>query len=465
MRLLVPGRSGLSALDDLDSSGLFRAYSAPESRWVRCNMVTSLDGAANGPDGRSGSINNQADHVVFEVLRASSHVVVVGAGTIRAEGYPPLSVQDSLVDLRRQHGLPDLLPLVAVSNRGHVPPTLSGCRDGRALIAVPSTAPGLAAARADLGPDHVLVCGDDEVDLAVLVAMLHDRGWDQVLTEGGPGLLGSFLAAGQLDELCYTVVPRVVGGEHPRTVGREALPTDLHLETLVEQDGTIMGRWFVTRPDGSGAQRSQRDSTATTRASPETVSAPPATLSARLDELPQHPLPALRVVVPLPAVTRGLPALEPHEVGASSRERHGRADRHEVVTVRRDDQHRVAQLVRASDPVGAGHVDRLVDPDQAARAARAHQAGRHADERRGHEVKTTVVSQHDTPVDDRRVEHDARDVLGQGRAIEGLQDDGAAHRPPEKDDATRTVRHGIPHGGLDVAPLREPEVVAPVGSP
>ncbi len=60
-------------------------------------MVTSLDGAATGADGRSGSINNDADHVVFEVLRALSHVVVVGAGTIRAEGYPPLSVDDSLV--------------------------------------------------------------------------------------------------------------------------------------------------------------------------------------------------------------------------------------------------------------------------------------------------------------------------------------------------------------------------------
>lgn len=248
MRLLVPGRSGLPALDDLDAAGLFTAYAAPERRWVRCNMVTSLDGAGTGSDGRSGSINTEADHVVFEVLRASSHVVVVGAGTIRAEGYPPLSVQDSLVDLRRDHGLPDVLPLVAVSNRGEVPPTLSGCRDGRALIAVPSRAPGLAAARADLGPDHVLVCGDDEVDLALLVATLHDRGWDQVLTEGGPSLLGSFLTAGQLDELCYTVVPRVVGGDHPRTVGPQGVPTDLSLETLVEQDGTIMGRWLVARP-------------------------------------------------------------------------------------------------------------------------------------------------------------------------------------------------------------------------
>src|SRR4051812_31436815 len=250
MRLLVPGRSGPPALDDLDhldDAGLFAAYAAPQHRWVRCNMVTSLDGAATGADGRSGSINDEADHVVFEVLRGLSHVVVVGAGTVRTEGYPPLSVADPLVDLRREHGLPSPLPLVAVSNRGQVPPTLSGCRDGRALMAVPAAAAGLDDARRDLGEDNVLVCGDDEVDVTALVQALHDRGWDRVLTEGGPRLLGSFLAAGQLDELCFTIAPRVVGGDHPRPVGADGTPVDLDLEVLVEQDATLMGRWFVRR--------------------------------------------------------------------------------------------------------------------------------------------------------------------------------------------------------------------------
>ena len=247
MRLLVPGRSGLSALSDLDAAGLFSAYAYPQDRWVRCNMVTSLDGAATGADGRSGSINNEADHVVFEVLRALSHVVVVGAGTIRAEGYRPLSVADPLIELRREHGLPSALPLVAVSNRGQVPPTLSGCRDGRALMAVPASAAGLDAARRDLGEENVLVCGDDEVDVTALVAALHDRGWDHVLTEGGPSLLGSFLVAGRLDELCFTISPQVMGGEHPRPVGSHGTPARLDLEVLVEQEGTLMGRWFVRR--------------------------------------------------------------------------------------------------------------------------------------------------------------------------------------------------------------------------
>ncbi|OFE14367.1 deaminase [Humibacillus sp. DSM 29435] len=252
MRLLVSGSSGLDPLAELDRAALFAAYrppanGSPDAGWLRCNMVTSLDGAATGADGKSGSINNAADHAVFEVLRAASHAVVVGAGTIRAEGYPPLSVAEPLVGLRRARGLPDALPLVAVTHRGEVPPTLRGYRDGSALIAMPGRAPGLARARDDLGEANVLVCGGESLDLRDLVDQLHARGLTQLLTEGGPSLLGSFIAAGLVDELCYTIAPHVVGGEHPRTVGVDGTSATLELALLVEQDSTIMGRWFVQR--------------------------------------------------------------------------------------------------------------------------------------------------------------------------------------------------------------------------
>ena len=78
-----------------------------------------------------------------------------------------------------------------------------------------------------------------------LVDQLHARGLTQLLTEGGPSLLGSLTAAGLVDELCYTIAPHLVGGEHPRTVGADGVPATLELALLVEQDSTIMGRWFV----------------------------------------------------------------------------------------------------------------------------------------------------------------------------------------------------------------------------
>jgi riboflavin biosynthesis pyrimidine reductase len=64
----------------------------------------------------------------------------------------------------------------------------------------------------------VIALGEDEVDLAAGVRLLHGRGATQVLCEGGPGLLGAMIAADLIDELCLTVAPLLVGG----TVGRIA---------------------------------------------------------------------------------------------------------------------------------------------------------------------------------------------------------------------------------------------------
>ena len=243
----MPGDSGLPPGTQLDLDGLVASYAAPQHTWFRCNMVTTLDGGANGTDGKSGSINTDADHIVFDLLRALSDVVVVGAGTVRVEGYPALSVDPSLQDVRRRAGLGTGLPLVAVTRSGDVPPTLRESHEGMVLLATCSSSPGLDEARGALGPDRVLVCGDDEVDLRSLVAQLHERGWTRLLTEGGPHLTGSFLGAGLLDELCFTIAPRVVGGRHPRPVGPDAGPADLDLRVLVEQEGSLMGRWFVRR--------------------------------------------------------------------------------------------------------------------------------------------------------------------------------------------------------------------------
>ncbi|MDN5790545.1 MAG: dihydrofolate reductase family protein [Micrococcales bacterium] len=246
MRLLLPAASGRPA-GELTRDDLVEVYAPPSGSWLRCNMVTTLDGAANGPDGRSGSINTDADHVVFDLLRALSHVVVVGAGTVRAEGYPPLDVPQEWTGVRSARGLPDRLPLVVVSHSGNLPATVRDASAGSVLFATRSGAPGLADARAALGADRVIACGHDEVDLATLVTDLHARGWEQILTEGGPQLTGSFLGAGLMDELCFTIAPRIAGGDHLRPVGPAAGPGLLELRTLVEQDGTLMGRWFTTR--------------------------------------------------------------------------------------------------------------------------------------------------------------------------------------------------------------------------
>lgn len=220
MRVLL----GSASADDLAA-----AYAAPRTPWLRVNMVSTVDGAATGESGKSGSINNAADKVVFGLLRSLADAVVVGAGTLRTEGYRPI----------------EGTPLVAVSGRASVPPGLRSAPGGSVLMATCAAAEHLDEAREVLGPEHVIVAGDDEVDLRGVVVALHERGLTHLLSEGGPTLLASLLEAGLVDELDATVVPRLVGGAGPRIVAGPPVDVPLSLHLLLEEGGTLLARWLT----------------------------------------------------------------------------------------------------------------------------------------------------------------------------------------------------------------------------
>jgi len=248
MRLLLADSLGLvpptvgSPLSDAD---LVALYAVPRATsWFRSNFAMSVDGAITGSDGRSGTVNTDADHVVFELLRALSHVVVVGAGTARGEGYGPVEVADDLIDVRAAAGIGSNLPIVVVSGRGEVPDTLRGAEPGRVMMATHHESAGLEDARRLLGAEHVLVCGRSHVEPVTLVAELRDRGLTHVLTEGGPGLLATLLDADVVDELCVSLTPLTVGGSGPRMTHGPSLHTEFVPRVLVEEDGTLMGRWL-----------------------------------------------------------------------------------------------------------------------------------------------------------------------------------------------------------------------------
>lgn len=185
---------------ETDDLGEVYATAGP---WLRVNMVSTVDGSATGTSGRSGSINNAADKRVFEHLRSWCDVIVVGAGTARAERYRPAD-----------------RPIVVVSRRDEVPESLRDAPEGMVVVR-------------PLG---------DATDFR---AWLHEQGWQRVLCEGGPSLLGDLLAAGVVDELCATVVPLVVAGEHPRIAAGPDVDVPLRLHTLLESEGTLLARWLV----------------------------------------------------------------------------------------------------------------------------------------------------------------------------------------------------------------------------
>ncbi len=242
-----PGEPALHAL---------YAHPAPRSGHrsaVRANMIATLDGSAQGPDARSRSINGPADWRVFRVQRAVADVVLVGAGTARAEGYTPLPVPVDLRAARAARGQRPALDLAVVTASGTLPDSLLGT--DRPPFAITSAAcPRLAGLRADLGADRVLVAGAQAVDLRTALDLLADRGLTRVLAEGGPGLLADLLHAGLVDELCLSTSPLVVAGPGLRPVHgprwlepvRTARPSH-----LLHHDGMLIGRWALSADDGT----------------------------------------------------------------------------------------------------------------------------------------------------------------------------------------------------------------------
>lgn len=229
MRLLIDRLTGHELkLGEVDDDDLASLYAAPRLPWLRANMVQTVDGAATGANGRSGSINNPSDKRVFDTLRSLADALLVGAGTARAEGYRVAAV-----------------PTVLVSRQGEVPELLRDAPPGAVVMVTCASAPGLSSTRALLGDDQVIVLGDDTVDLAAIRPALEDRGWRHVLCEGGPSLLTRLLEAGQVDELCVSVVPGLVGGSNPRITGGPDLDRSLELGLLLEGDGTLLGRWLT----------------------------------------------------------------------------------------------------------------------------------------------------------------------------------------------------------------------------
>ena len=243
-----PGHNG-----DMDSEALALAYAYPqlsaEQTWVRANFISTLDGAATGDDARSGSINTGADREVFALLRALCDVVLVGAGTARTEGYKRATVRDPWRYLRQGRSAH---PATAVFSRsGNVPPGLSQAREdsGEVLLITceHAGAQAIDLARSTLGEENVIVQGQESVDMAAAVDSLALRGLRRILCEGGPHLMGDLTASGRLDELCLTIAPTLVAGEHPRITAGAAVTANLMPRLLIESQGTILGRWV--RPE------------------------------------------------------------------------------------------------------------------------------------------------------------------------------------------------------------------------
>ena len=243
MRALLP-----EPVEDVDVHE-FYATGWVDRGGLRVDFVTSVDGAAHAA-GRSAGLQTPGDNRVFAAQRDLADGVLVGAGTAVAEGYRGARLTERRLTERRRFGLGDVLPIAVVSRRLTLDPALplftEAAPEARTVVVTCAAAP--AEQRAALaGVADVLVCGEDDVDLAQARRELEARGWRRILAEGGPTLFGDLVSAGVVDELCLSLTPFLVGpGQITRILaGPGSWPEleRLELAGVLEEDGALFLRY------------------------------------------------------------------------------------------------------------------------------------------------------------------------------------------------------------------------------
>lgn len=264
MRQIFPNKSGEESYIDIGPGGpltepvvagapgtaeliadLAACYPYPDGLWVRANMVASLDGAI-AVDDRSAGLSGAADRLLFHVLRSLADVVLVGAGTVRAERYGLAKPSRTWPQLRQ--GRPATPPIAVVTRDISLDLDSQLIRGDdslpRTIVLTTNRAPAERVAAAAKTAD-VIVAGDDEVSAKAAIDALAELGHRRILVEGGPSLLGQLVSADLVDELCLTISPLIAGGDGPRMIVSHgpAKVTRMRLATLIEDDGFLLSRY------------------------------------------------------------------------------------------------------------------------------------------------------------------------------------------------------------------------------
>jgi riboflavin biosynthesis pyrimidine reductase len=205
---------------------------APGTPWLRANFVTSVDGAV-AVGGVSGPLSSPADQRLLVLLRRQCDVLLIGAGTLRAERYGPIRLPEDQRSWRRERGLAPEPALAIVSGQLDLDPRQPAFADApvRPIVFTHAAAP--AARREALSATtEVISVGATRVDLTAATAVLRQRRHAQILCEGGPQLFASLVAADLVDELCLTLAPLLAGAGGGRMAAGAQAPGAPHRLTL-----------------------------------------------------------------------------------------------------------------------------------------------------------------------------------------------------------------------------------------
>lgn len=236
---IEPAGEPVGDLVDLYMSDRRRAEGRP---WVALNFISSADGGT-AVDGKSSRLGDEDDKAVFAALRAVPDIILVGAGTVEAEDYHPVTLDGARRQRRVEAGLTEAPMLAIVSGRLSFDPQLRVFSDPDhrpMVITGPHADPAKLAMLGDAADVVIL----EEVTAASILARLGAA--NVILCEGGPSLVGQFVAEGLVDELNLSVAPVLIGGGSSR-IARGASadpPIDMRLDRALIGERLVFLRYL-----------------------------------------------------------------------------------------------------------------------------------------------------------------------------------------------------------------------------
>jgi len=245
-------RAGTTVADPLAPYAKVDRSNPVGACWLMAHMVGGLDGSA-AIRGRVGELSTAPDRQLFTLMRTLADVVLVGAETVRREGYGEVRLPAERIVARQAAGQPATPPLAVVtrslnldwSSRAFASPP----PESRTLVITCEAADAERLERARDVAD-VVIAGDSRVDPVLAMRRLAELGHQVVLCEGGPTWLGELGAAGLLDELCLTIAPLMGGDPLPVSISPAGAPLNHFALCHVLRDGDTLFLRYERGRDG-----------------------------------------------------------------------------------------------------------------------------------------------------------------------------------------------------------------------
>ena len=229
---------------------LLEWYRPPSAEWLRVNLVATVNGSAAGKDGTSETITSAMDRRILGVIRELSDVVLVGAASVRSEGYQ----------------LPTKSRLAVVTSTGHLDGHRIDSDAGDRLIVICPFAV-VDIVRRQFSGALILSRADENtspaapMDPSEIMELLRDNGFASIVCEGGPRLATQLVNAGLTDELCLTTSPLLTSARLPLFASPDpagsATENSLKLNQLIiDESSSLYARWAFSR-DGAQARQAR----------------------------------------------------------------------------------------------------------------------------------------------------------------------------------------------------------------